>query len=154
MKTFFAGTAIALVCFVVVGCSEPAPPSEAPERDVRTISGTVKFREHIGLTPESRLELTLQDVSVAAAPALQIATETVENPGQSPIEFTIQYDAELIDATHRYSIDAKVFDRGHLILLSDTIVPVLTDGAAENPRIIVVRVSQSSTTEPDGNSAE
>lgn len=144
MKKIVATTATALVCFILAGCSDPAPPVEEPQQDMRTISGTVKFRERIGLTPESRLEIKLLDVSVADAPAVEIAARAIDNPGQSPIGFTIQYDANLIDATHGYSIHAKVFDRGRLILLSDTIVPVLAHDAAENPRVVVVRVSQSS----------
>lgn len=151
MKKIVATTAAALVCFVLVGCSDPEPLIEEPQQDIRTISGTVKFRERIGLTPESRLELRLLDVSVADVPAVEMVAESIENPGQSPIDFTIQYDAKLIDAAHRYSIGAKVFDRGRLILLSDTIVPVLTHGAAENPRIVVVRVSQSSAAPSDAD---
>ena len=149
MKKFVATTASALVCFILAGCSDPEPPIEEPQQDIRTISGTVKFRERIGLTPDSRLELKLLDVSVADVPAVEIVVEAIENPGQSPIEFTIRYDAKLIDATHRYSINAKVFDRGRLILLSDTNVPVLTHNAAEKPRIVVVRASQSSAAPSD-----
>ena len=154
MKKIVATSAIALVCLVLVACSDPAPPVEEPQQDMRTISGTVKVRERIGLTAESRLEIKLLDVSVADAPAVEIVAEAIENPGQSPIEFTIQYDAALIDATHRYSIAAKIFDRGRLILLSDTNVPVLTHNAAENPRIVVVRVSQSKAKQPDADTAD
>jgi putative lipoprotein len=154
MKKIVASSAIALVCLVIVGCSDPAPPVVEPQQDMRTISGTVKIRERIGLTPDSRLEIKLLDVSVADAPAVEIVAEAIENPGQSPIEFAIQYDATLIDTTHRYSIAAKIFDRGRLILLSDTNVPVLTHNAAENPRIVVVRVSQSSAAQPDADATD
>jgi len=153
MKNIVAITSTAFVCLVLAGCSDPEPQVEEPQQDHRTISGTVKFGERIGLTPESRLDITLLDVTRADAPAVEIVTEAIENPGQSPIEFAIKFDAKLIDATHRYSINAKVFDRGRLILLSDTNVPVLTHDAAENPRIVVVRVSQSSATPSDADSA-
>ncbi len=153
MKNIVATISTALVCLVLAGCSDPEPQVEEPRQEHRTISGSVAFRERIGLTPESRLDLTLLDVTRADAPAVEIVTEAIENPGQSPIEFAIQFDANLIDATHRYSINAKVYDRGRLILLSDTNVPVLTHGAAENPRIIVVRVSQSSATPSDADPA-
>jgi len=153
MKNIVTTTSTALVCFVLAGCGDPEPQIVEPQQDLRTISGTVKFRERIGLTPESRLDLTLLDVSRADTPAEEIVAEVIEDPGQSPIEFAIQYDANLIDATHRYSISAKVYDRGRLILLSDTNVPVLTHEAAENPRIVVVRVSQSSVAPSDADPA-
>ena len=153
MKNIVATISTTLVCLVLAGCSDPEPKVEEPLQDLRTISGTVKFKERIGLTPESRLDVTLLDVTRADAPAVEVVSKAIANPGQSPIEFAIQFDASLIDVTHRYSINAKVYDRGRLILLSDTNVPVLTHGAAENPRIVVVRVSQSSATPMDGDDA-
>lgn len=53
------------------------------------ISGTVSYREHILLNSGSRLEIALDDVSRADAPALVIADKSIFDPGQVPISFTL-----------------------------------------------------------------
>jgi putative lipoprotein len=128
---------------VLVACSDPEPEAVAPEPAVAIVSGSVIFGERIGLTPDSRLELALQDVSLADAAATTIATTVIDNPGQSPIAFTIEYPAGEIDGRHTYSISAKVLDRGKLILISDSFNPAITRNAPDEVRVRVVRVSQS-----------
>ena len=139
------------LCTLVVACGDPEPEVTEPEIANASVSGVVVFRESIGLTPESRLEIELTDVSLADAPATVIATVAIDNPGQSPIAFTLEYDASLIDDRHSYSIGARVLDRGHLILVSDNINPALTRNAPEVVTVYAVRVSQNKRDKPDAS---
>jgi len=126
---------------VLPGCGESEPVGEPPAPQLQTISGTVEFVERIGLTPESRLEIRLLDVSLADAPAREISSRSIERPGQSPLPFSIDYDPQLIEPGKTYSISARVYDRGKLILVSDTVNPVLTGDAGSEVRVRAVRVS-------------
>ena len=72
------------LCTLVVACGDPDPEVAEPEIANASVSGVVVFRERIGLTPESRLEVELSDVSLADVPAMVIATAVIDNPGQSP----------------------------------------------------------------------
>jgi len=128
---------------VLVACDDPPPPLETPRQDLQTISGSVVFRERIGLTSDARLEITLLDVTGPDRPAEKIATAVSDNPGQSPIDFSLEYDAGLIDEQHRYEVSARVFDRDRLILVSETAKAVLTDGAGSEIVLYAIRVSQS-----------
>ena len=136
---------------MIAACGDPEPQTVAPELNSKTVSGTVVFRERIGLTQESRLELELKDVSLSDTPARVIATAAIDNPGQSPIAFTIEYDAQQIDERHSYSIGARVLDRGQLILVSDSISPALTRNAPAEAKVFVVRVSQNKYDQPDAS---
>jgi len=146
MKT---ASLLLVACALLVGCGDPPPPPvEEPQQNLQTISGTVVFREKIGLTPESRLEVMLLDVSLADVPSVEIARSDSDNPGQSPIGFTIEYDADLIDESHSYSIRANVFDRGRLIMVSDTVNRVLTGTTQSDVRILVTRVARPQSAQP------
>jgi len=125
----------------LAACGDPPPEVEASSSTMRTISGTVQFAERIGLTHESRLEVRLLDISLADAAAIEIASRVIEKPGQSPLAFTIDVDGDLIDERNTYSVGAKVFDRDRLIMISDSVSPVLTQGAGTDVTIRAVRVS-------------
>jgi len=145
-------TLLALTCgLLIVSCSDPEPPVIEPEKSLASVSGTVIFRERIGLTPQSQLQVALNDVSLSATAETVIATATIDNPGQSPITFSIEYDPDLIDKRHSYSISAKVLDRGQLILESDSISPAITLNASTDVSVFAVRVSQNKLTLPDAN---
>ena len=136
---------------LITACSDPEPPVAAEEKRSASVSGSVVFRERIGLTPESQLRVALEDVSLSAKPVAVIANAIIDSPGQSPIEFSIEYDPHLINEAHSYSISAKVLDRGQLILTSDSISPAITLNAPEDVQVFAVRVSQSSVDVPDAS---
>ena len=142
-----------VACLFVFACGgekvEQADVEPETAETLSSVTGTVEFRERVGLTPESRLEIVLQDVSLADAPATEIARKIVEQPGQSPIEFSIEYDSSLIDERHTYSVGAKVFDRDQLIFISDTINPVITRGAPTQITVQTVRAVSSKRDMPD-----
>jgi len=137
--------------FLIAACSNPEPPVAEPEKRSAAVSGTVVFRERIGLTSESRLQVALNDVSLSASPAPVIANSIIDNPGQSPIAFSIEYDPDRIDEKHSYSISAKVLDRGQLILESDSISPAITLNAPADVTVFTVRVSQNKMNLPDAS---
>ena len=135
---------------ILAACSEPeAPVAEVEAVSMKSVSGNVVFRERIGLTPEARLEVSLLDVSLADVAATEIGRVDIDSPGQAPLPFTIEYDPADIQDGRSYSVQAKVFDRGQLIFISDTTNPVLTRGAGDTVDVNVVRASQDKRQRPD-----
>ncbi len=107
------------------------------------ITGSATYRERIALPPNAVFEAVLQDVSRADAPAVEIATTTLEAPGLPPFDFVIGYDPAAIDPGNTYAVRATVRVDGALRLTSDTVHPVLTRGAGDRVEIVMVAVAQT-----------
>jgi uncharacterized lipoprotein YbaY len=105
----------------------------------KTITGTVTYRERIALTPSAVLELTLEDVSKADAPAEVIARESMSKLGQVPIRFVLSYDPSRIVAGHRYNLRARITDRGALRFINAQATPVLTGTGEQGEVHIILR---------------
>ncbi len=120
----------------------------APEPETGTVSGTLTYRERIMLTPEAVATVTLEDVSLADAPAKVIAQQEIVNPGAPPIAFELEYPLDAIDERMTYSVRAQVHDRGQLIFTSDTHAPVLTRGAGDSVDLLLVGTVRQPTVSP------
>ena len=139
---------LALLAGVLVSCerqpAETAPPTDRHRTAVQPdskITGTVTYRERILLQPGSRLQVTLQDVSRADAPAKDIADITQADPGQVPISFEIPYHSKDILADADYSLQARIVSGdGRLLFINDTHTPVITNGAGTHADIVLVGV--------------
>ena len=91
---------VALIATSLAGCGRPdgaekqAAMTETEVRgsELAQITGSVSYVQRIALSPEAELTIQLEDISRADAPATIIAEQTLTNPGQVPIAFTIQYD--------------------------------------------------------------
>lgn len=96
-------------------------------KEVLRITGTVTYRERILLRPGSRLEVILEDVSRADAPAVQLARLERTDPGQVPISFELEYQHGEIDPRMSYAIRARILGPdGDLLFMNDTHTPVIT----------------------------
>ncbi len=131
-----------VLCSMLVACGDDKPDVvAAPERDMATLAGVVVLRERVGLTRDSRLELEIAELAASGSSDLVVLRKTISQPGQGNLAFSIEYDAELIDADRGYVIAAKVFDRDHLIFASTGNIPVLTKDGSADVVINAVRVS-------------
>ncbi len=108
--------------------------------DKSFISGTISYRERIALSPQAAVEIALQDVSLADAPAKNIAQQRITNPGQVPIHFELAYQPEDIDDRMSYAIQARILEGESLMFINDTHTPVLTRGAGNQVDMMLVRV--------------
>lgn len=112
------------------------------------VSGTVTYRERIALPPTAVVEVMLQDVSRADAPALVLASARFERPGQVPIRFDLGYNRRSIDPARRYAVRAEISDGKRVLFHSAEPVLVLTQGHDAIADLVLVRVP-SAAPEPE-----
>jgi len=121
---------------VVTDC-KLAPP-EHPDPGV--VSGTVTYLQRIALPPTAIIEVKLQDVSQADAPAVVVAEQKITAAGkQVPVPFELKFDPAKIEPQHRYTVSARILVDGQLRFASDTAYPVLANGPSASAVEIVVK---------------
>ena len=65
----------------------------AEKPSVASVNGTALYRERIAMLPGATFEATLADVSKIDAPAEILATARIDNPGNPPYHFSIDYES-------------------------------------------------------------
>ena len=110
-------------------CNSSDNDAEKPgtEPEMSYITGSVTYRERMALSPRAALEVQLLDVSRQDTKAVEIAQQRIENPGQVPIRFKLEFDPSKIDDRMSYSIKARLFEDKKLQFVSSENVsdPVL-----------------------------
>jgi putative lipoprotein len=114
---------------------------------VATVTGTVTYRERIALSPNAVVEVTLLDVSRTGASAATIGEQIIENPGQVPVAFEIEYDPADIDDGLTYAVQARITENGEPAFISDTVHSVITGGSPTHVDMVLVR-DRGTPTEP------
>ena len=115
-----------------------------------TVSGTALYRERIAAPPDARFVAVLEDISRADAPAEVLGRTEIEDAGNPPYTFQIDYDPETINPSFTYAVRASLYDaNGDLLFATDTVHPVITGGAPTEVEIVMVSVA-SPTPEQSG----
>ncbi len=107
------------------------------------VTGTASYRERIALPPGAVFQAVLEDVSVADAPAKQVAEATLSDPGAPPFQFKIDYDPADVAPDRTYSVRTQVTVGRKLIFVSDTMNPVLTQGAPDAVDVQMIKVGDT-----------
>lgn len=107
------------------------------------VTGTLMYRERIALRPGSVAEVWLLDTSLADAPAVEIAYQRIEDPGNPPIPFALDYDPAEIREGMQYGVRATIKSGDQLLFTSDTHYPVLTRGAGNTAEVMLVMVDRA-----------
>ncbi len=115
----------------LVGCqNSQITEMDSAEVSMKTITGTLSYRERIALPPDAVVTVSLEDVSLADAPSKVLAKQSFETEGrQGPFVFELSYDSNQIQAKHTYSVRARIEVDGKLRFISDTQHAVITDPA-------------------------
>lgn len=129
MLRLTAAFALGLSTLALSAC---ASTGEA-ENQWTTVSGKIAYRERIALPQSAQIEVRLDDVSLADAPARNIARQAFGADGQQvPIAFLLRFDRRQIDPRHSYAVSARITgDDGKLMFITDTRNSVAFDGASE-----------------------
>lgn len=122
--------------------SDPAAPGDNVSVEKAQVTGTLMYRERIALPPGVVAEVWLLDTSLADAPAAEIAYQRINDPGNPPIPFVLEYDPQVIRDNMQYSVRATISHDGQLLFTSDTHYPVLTRGAGNTADILLIMVDR------------
>ena len=115
-------------------CSSMTPTQHA------SLDGEVFYLQRIALPPTATLEVSLQDVSLADAPAVTLAKQSGPVKGQVPLPFHLTYDPAQIKPGHTYAISARIEENGQLLFINTERNSV--DLTAKTQQPIRVRVDQ------------
>ena len=118
------------------------------------VSGTITYRERMALTPDAEVEIKLLDVSLADIAATEIASITITDPGQVPVDFLLSYDPEKIQPQHTYSIRAEISDRGRRMFTTDTSYPVLTRDNGNHVDMVLIAMQSNPVKRPNASLTE
>jgi putative lipoprotein len=109
---------------------QPAPKT--------SLEGEVFYLQRIALPPTAVLSVSLQDISLADAPAKVIDEQRGQVKGQVPLAFHLRYDPLKVEPNHRYSVSARIEVDGKLLFITTENHAVRLDGT--DPQPLKVRV--------------
>jgi putative lipoprotein len=119
------------------------------------ITGTVTYLVRMALQPEAAIDVRLEDVSLADAPAKLVAEYIFAAAGkQVPILFQLPYTAEDIQPNHRYQVRARISVEDKLIFATTQAYPVITNGAPTHVDLVLQPVSGTPATPKPGTGSE
>jgi putative lipoprotein len=134
------------IVLIAAGASMLAACAGAPQgaaSDMATVSGVVMYLERRALPPEAVVTIRLQDISRADARAILLGEQRIALDGrQVPVPFEISYDPAAIDERMSYAVSARIELGDQLLMISDTVHPVITRGAPTTDveiRVVPVR---------------
>ena len=154
ISLFFLLMAIALgaaSCQGGMGDINWSPQGISRTGSTASVTGTVSYRERLALTPGAKLVVELRDVSHIDAAASLVASQTIENPGQVPVEFGVEYSRDDIYPSNTYSISARIIEGDdRLAFINDTAYEVITRGNPTRVDMLLVLVQPPSNAEWEG----
>jgi len=103
----------------------------------RIVTGYVVFRQRPSFSPSAVLTVTLDDVSLADAPARVSAVQTLTPLREPPIPFALHCDPADIIPNHTYAVQARIEEDGRLLFISMRAYHVITRGAPSEIEIEV-----------------
>ncbi|RZI55986.1 MAG: lipo-like protein [Pseudomonas sp.] len=107
------------------------------------VRGIIMKRDRRGLAPDTQIEVTVSDVSLADAPAKVVGRQTFTNDGkQMPLEFSVALKGDDIKANRRYALLARVTEGGKLTYITDTHIPVTPENWSTKFEVKVVPVGR------------
>jgi uncharacterized lipoprotein YbaY len=114
------------------------------------IRGTATYRELTTPPSNAILEVVLEDVTRADAPAVQVGRVRVAQLSKPPFPFELKYDPSKIQSNHRFVMRARILVGERVLYATDTAVPVLT---GEGPGDVSLLLAPVSATPSAGGTA-
>lgn len=104
-----------------------------------SLDGEVFYLQRIALPPTATMSVSLQDVSLADAPAVTLAEQKGPvNGKQVPLPFHLSYDPAQVKPGHSYSVSARIELDGKLMFITTERHSVQLNG--QDPQPLRLRV--------------
>ena len=141
------GTAFLLLSGPLLsGCDSSDSGGTGQGEGMSQIVGSVIYRERMMLPPGSDLEIQLQDVSRADAPASVLATVMMTPEGGPPYPFSIEYKPAQIDDRMQYALRATIRLDDRLLFTNTDYIDAFSGNPVE---VLVRRVPESVKSVPE-----
>ena len=138
---------------VLVGCAvaawavalllsegEAALAQKAGKSKKGKVSGTIEFKGEARFEADTVARVTLQDVSLADAPAKKVGEQVIKGLKKFPIPFEVEYDPALIEKGHTYAVQVRIETKARLDYINDTRVKVISSGKpSKDVKVPVIR---------------
>jgi putative lipoprotein len=118
---------VVLLTALLGACQSTQPTAKA------SLDGEVFYLQRIALPPSATLSVSLQDVSLADAPAVVLDEQKGAVKGQVPLPFHLSYDPAQVKPGHRYSVSARIEVNGELMFITTENHAVQLDGKDRQP---------------------
>jgi putative lipoprotein len=107
------------------------------------VSGTIEFKGEARFEADTVARVTLQDVSLADAPAKKVGERVIKDLKKFPIRFEVEYDPAAIEKGHTYSVQVRIETKKRLDYINDTRVEVISRGKpSKDVKVPVIRVKK------------
>lgn len=127
---------LTLMATVLAACAH------APDNVPGSVDGEVFYLQRMALPPTATLKVTLQDVSLADAPAQTLASQSGPIKSQVPLPFHLAYDQKQVKPGHTYAVSARIEVDGQLLMISTERYTV--DLTLDEKPAVKIRVSPAS----------
>ena len=102
----------------------------------QSVEATVTYRQQMTLPNAAVFEVVLEDLSLAYAPATEIAQTRLASP-DPPITSTITNDAGKIVANHRHAVGARILVDGNPLFTTNSATLVITGGRRDKVDLLL-----------------
>lgn len=108
-RSAFGSIAALAAVLLVAACDNRAAEQSSAAGASGTFRGTVAYRERMALPPGATVEVRLEDVSLADAPAVLLGEQTIAvEERQVPFAFEVPYAPDAIEPRRRYGVRATI----------------------------------------------
>lgn len=122
MTSLRSFAALLALCLMASGCGSLFKKNTGPELSGR-ISGNITYRERIALPPDTKVIVSLEDVTRANRTGGFVAQQTLQPKTQVPIPFDLRYLPQTIDRSHRYALSASILDNRDEVIWTSASIP-------------------------------
>jgi len=122
---------------------------DADMNDMKTIEGSVWYRERMALPADAEIRILLEDVARMDVPSELVATAGIVPKGGPPWSFSLAYDPRKLHERGRYMLRARIEAGGQLLFISTRQIPAFDRDTGAPIEILVSRVGAT----PPGSAA-
>lgn len=161
LKKVVLATSVMLSALMLQACNDNEATVKAPQQptavvkaekaDMKPLNVSVIYLDRRMLPPGAVLNVTLEDVSLADAPSVTLSTESMDIAGAPPYPVTLNYDANKVQANHRYSVRATVKVDDKLIMTSTSTMDPFAADAKQPLEVKLDRVAPPQNVAPQAN---
>lgn len=129
MKTVLRCMVLATMAIFLGACNQMTNKTETTiAASELLIQGKAFYLQRIALPPSAELVVSVEDISLADAPSVTIASKTFPTKGKSiPLDFSLYVPLNKVKPSSVYSLRAYIQANGEKIFVTDKTYPVITD---------------------------